>query len=105
MMKMKLTALAAAAALMLCGCGSKTDIAKQSGTEQKTLAQQLSDRLDGGEYDITMRVSGTLYESEMSCHMWGRDGDGVVAMDDNGVHTEFCTVDGETYMLVPDVKC
>lgn len=97
-----------AAAVMLCSCGSGADSSSGDGgskTQADTLAQRFSDKLDAGEYDIEMRVSGNLYESEMKCHMWGRDGDGCVAMDDGGVHTEFLTVDNETYMLVPDVQC
>ncbi len=104
----------AAAAVMLCGCGNGSGSsggetsaapAEDSKPAANTLARQLSDGLDKGEYDITMVMKGTKYGSDLTCHIWGRDGDGCVANEHDGIYTEFLTVDGETYLLVPEVKC
>lgn len=107
-MQKRLCALALAA-LMLCSCGGEKKGAEKTKKEKPaselTLAQQFSDKLDGGKYDITMNVTGKNYADGMKCRMWGRDGDGGVSMEDNGVYTEFITIDGGTYMLVPEVEC
>ncbi len=108
-MKKRLCSIALTA-VMLCSCGGNGSEKNDFGKKEKpasdiTLAKQFSDKLDQGTYDITTHVSGDKYTAEMKCHMWGRDGDGGVSMDDNGVYTEFITIDGGTYMLVPAVEC
>ena len=107
-MKTQAIALTAAALILFSGCGSNSEKSSETAStpaEPKTLAEELCSRLDKGEYDLTITVSGDMYDSDLTCHMWGRDGDGSVAIDDGGVHTEFCTVDNETYLLLPAVKC
>ena len=74
-MQKRLCALALAA-LMLCSCGGEKKGAEKTKKEKPaselTLARQFSDKLDGGKYDITMKVTGKNYADGMKCRMWGR---------------------------------
>lgn len=84
---------------------SASDDTAASSDNSDTLARQLSDNLDLGEYAIDMVISGDGYDSAMPCKMTAKDGSGFVSMTVSGVYTEFYTVDGVTYMLMPDIAC
>ena len=97
-MQKRLCALALAA-LMLCSCGGEKKGAEKTKKEKPaselTLAQQFSDKLDGGKYDITMNVTGKNYADGMKCRMWGRDGDGGET-EEIKIFVTY-TVDGQEY--------
>lgn len=90
-------------AVLLTACGGAEN--KDTANTEKTLAQQMSEKLDAGEYDVDYTVSSDEDNTKIRCHMYGSGGDGCVTMDKDGVYTEFYTVDDKTYMLVPEVEC
>lgn len=72
--------------------------------EQRSLAQQVSDSLDAGEYMVDMVITYPNGE-QTPCVMKSDGEDGFVSLDAGGVYTEFYTVDKKTYALFPEIEC
>lgn len=102
MRKNTLTAVALSAVLLFGGCGKVED---NSADTEKTLAAELSDRLDNGDYDISFNISGAAAEDGLSLRIRRFGSDSFMSMDNKGVYTEFVNVDNKTYMIFPEVRC
>lgn len=95
-----------AAAVMFAGCGSSDSSSENSEPiSDRTLAADFSDHLNNGDYDISMTITGDTAISGTKCRMIRHGSDGLVSMDNNDVYTEFYTVDGQSYMVMPVIQC
>ena len=95
-----------AAAVIFTGCGSSENSGESSGpVSDRTLAAAFSDQLNNGDYDITMTITGDTAISGTTCRMIRHGSDGVVSMDKDNVYTEFYTVGGQSYMVMPVIQC
>lgn len=95
------------AAALFTGCGSSDTKTAETAEPigDKTLAAEFSDHLDNGDYDITMTITGDTAVSGTECRMIRHGDDGFVSMDRNNVYTEFYTVGGVSYMVMPAIRC
>ena len=101
--KKALCLFCACGALILAGCGKgKQPQQTDDGTinqVQKTLAARLSDRLDCDDYDATIRTGDVVSRIIRSGN------NGFVAMNSDGIYSEFYNVNGASYLLLPEIKC
>lgn len=92
---------------MFSGCGESGKESPGQGIitlNKKTLAAELSDRLDSEDYELKFTIYGSS-SSETVCRIVRSGDDGLVTMDSEDVYSEFYTVGGKTYMLLPVIKC
>lgn len=98
----RIMALAAAAAMLLCGCG-KADA--EPGTEEhKTCAAVLSDKLDSEDYDISFTISGGDLDG-LDVRIARHGDDGFVRMNNGGILSDYVKVDNVTTLLLPEICC
>lgn len=101
-MKTRILSVAAAAVMLFSGCGKSEGSPEKN---EKTLAAEVSDNLDGGDYDISFSISGGGSFDGLAVRI-ARSGDnGVVEMLDGGVLTQFVKADNKTTMLLPEILC
>lgn len=81
---------------MFTSCGTKS--------EESSLAEEFSAKLDAGLYDISMSIDSPE-DGEYDCRIACCGGNGLVEMDKDGIVSEFRNVDEHTYMLLPEVHC
>lgn len=103
-------AMTAAAALTFAGCDEGSDGSSSESGEnavendsESTLAEKLTANIATGNYAMDLLVTGGSYGEDMPYKLIASDGDIKVAMTYQGVYTEFYTVDGQTYMIIPDI--
>lgn len=96
----RIIASAVAAMILLSGCGRT----EKADAEKKTLAAQVSDRLDSENYDISFSISGGEFDG-IIVHIARYGGDGIVEMNNGGIVSEFIKVNNETTMLLPEINC
>ncbi len=93
-------------AIMLCTCAVLLTACTKARDplKQPSLAQQVSDSLDAGEYMVDMVITYPNGE-QTPCVMRADGADGFVSLDTDGIYTEFYTVDKKTYALFPEIEC
>lgn len=94
-------------AALLTGCGDgrqKKDDQNGIALNTKTLAAELSDRFDKEDYDLSIRILGSI-DAAAAYRVVKSGSDGLVTMKRNKLYYEFYTINNETYMLLPDIEC
>ena len=98
---------AACCAGLFTGCGDGGTTSPEQGDislNKKTLAAELSDRLDTEDYELRFTICDRS-STETVCRIVRSGKDGLVAMDSAEIYSEFYTVGGKKYMLLPVIKC